>query len=145
MDLCSQATLEIEFMHQTLGQQYISSAAEETLKAVYTEISKSYRKPAPGEENGLQEQLNGVRKTLVEKKRATGLEFLCFRVNKTEAEREKERELRKEKERERQRTKSESASVRDRERVDRERDSSGGSERKEKESRPERTRRPREQ
>ncbi|KAI0030356.1 exocyst complex component Sec5-domain-containing protein [Vararia minispora EC-137] len=132
------ATLEIEFMHQTLGQQYISAVAEETLKAVYTEISKSYKKPGPGEENGLQEQLNGVRKTLMEKKRATGLEFLCFRPNKTEAEREKERELRKEKER--QRTKSESTSVRERER-----ELSGGSERREKDGRPERTRRPREQ
>lgn len=43
-------------MNQILTQ-YVTPAASETLKGLYTEISKSYRKPAPGEEKDLQEQL----------------------------------------------------------------------------------------
>jgi exocyst complex component 2 len=104
-------------MHQTLGQ-YISATADGILRKVYMEISKSYKKPAPDEENGLQDQLTAVRRTLVEKKRATGLEFLCFRANKTDQGREKDREQKLEKERgERQRLKSgDSSSMKDRER-----------------------------
>lgn len=43
-------------MNQILTQ-YVTPVASETLKGLYTEISKSYRKPAPGEEKDLQEQL----------------------------------------------------------------------------------------
>jgi len=54
------ATLEIEFMHQT--------------------ISKAYAK-RPGDE-GLQGSLDEVKRTLSETRRATGIEFLCFRATK---------------------------------------------------------------
>ncbi|KAJ6571717.1 exocyst complex component Sec5-domain-containing protein [Mycena capillaripes] len=73
------ATLEIEFMHQTLGR-YVSAAAAKQLSELYTNISKAYAK-RPGDE-GLQGSLDGVKKTLSETRRATGIEFLCFRATK---------------------------------------------------------------
>jgi exocyst complex component 2 len=74
------ATLEIEFMHQTLGR-YVSPAAAKQLGELYTNISKAYTK-RPGDE-GLQGSLDGVKRTLLETRRATGIEFLCFRATKT--------------------------------------------------------------
>ncbi|KAK7046645.1 exocyst complex component SEC5 [Favolaschia claudopus] len=73
------ATLEIEFMHQTLGR-YVSGAAAKQLGELYTNISKAYAK-RPGDE-GLQGSLDGVKKTLAETRKATGIEFLCFRPTK---------------------------------------------------------------
>ncbi|KAJ6484343.1 exocyst complex component sec5 [Mycena vitilis] len=75
------ATLEIEFMHQTLGRYVpVGSAAAKQLQDLYTNISKAYVK-RPGDE-GLQGSLDGVKKTLSETRRATGIEFLCFRATK---------------------------------------------------------------
>ncbi len=110
--LCQQATLEIEFMHQTLSR-YITKSAEKTLSELYTKISQAYAK-RPGDEN-LQAHLEGVKRTLSDARRATGIEFLCFRQTKerpkdkskgdaesttgssrTGGERDKERERRRE-------------------------------------------------
>ncbi|KAF8801103.1 exocyst complex component sec5 [Phlegmacium glaucopus] len=74
------ATLEIEFMHQTLGR-YVSSSAAKTLSELYNKISQAYAR-RPGDEN-LQSNLDGVKKILAETRRATGIEFLCFRQSKT--------------------------------------------------------------
>ena len=73
------ATLEIEFMHQTLGR-YVSANAAKQLQELYTNISKAYAK-RPGDE-GLQGSLDEVKRTLSETRRATGIEFLCFRATK---------------------------------------------------------------
>ncbi|OSD08742.1 hypothetical protein PYCCODRAFT_1448893 [Trametes coccinea BRFM310] len=73
------ATLEIEFMHQTLSR-YVTPPADQTLSALYTTISHAYAK-RPGDEN-LQAHLDGVKKTLADARRATGVEFLCFRQTK---------------------------------------------------------------
>ncbi|KAI0765335.1 exocyst complex component Sec5-domain-containing protein [Fomes fomentarius] len=73
------ATLEIEFMHQTLSR-YVTPSADKTLSSLYTEISRAYAK-RPGDEN-LQSHLDGVKKTLADARRATGIEFLCFRQTK---------------------------------------------------------------
>ncbi|KAI1798032.1 exocyst complex component Sec5-domain-containing protein [Ganoderma leucocontextum] len=73
------ATLEIEFMHQTLSR-YVTKSADETLSELYTRISQAYAK-RPGDEN-LQAHLDGVKKTLSDARRATGIEFLCFRQTK---------------------------------------------------------------
>ncbi|KAF8899761.1 exocyst complex component sec5 [Gymnopilus junonius] len=73
------ATLEIEFMHQTLGR-YVSSAAAKTLSDLYNRISQAYARRT-GDEN-LQANLDGVKKILAETRRATGIEFLCFRQTK---------------------------------------------------------------
>lgn len=73
------ATLEIEFLHQTLSR-YVTSSADQTLSDLYTKISQAYAR-RPGDEN-LQTHLDGVKKTLADTRRATGIEFLCFRQTK---------------------------------------------------------------
>ncbi|KAE9391105.1 hypothetical protein BT96DRAFT_959624 [Gymnopus androsaceus JB14] len=50
------ATLEIEFMHQTLGK-YVTPSAAKTLSDLYTKISQAYAR-RPGDEN-LQSHLDG--------------------------------------------------------------------------------------
>ncbi|GLB39153.1 putative exocyst complex component Sec5 [Lyophyllum shimeji] len=74
------ATLEIEFMHQTLGR-YVTPSAAKTLSDLYNKISQAYSR-RPGDEN-LQSNLDGVKKTLADTRRATGIEFLCFRQTKS--------------------------------------------------------------
>ncbi|TCD67800.1 hypothetical protein EIP91_011928 [Steccherinum ochraceum] len=76
------ATLEIEFMHQTLSR-YVTSSAAKTLSDLYNKISQAYARK-PGDEN-LQMHLDGVKKTLAETRRATGIEFLCFRQTKSKS------------------------------------------------------------
>ncbi|KAF8480248.1 exocyst complex component Sec5-domain-containing protein [Russula ochroleuca] len=73
------ATLEIEFMHQTLSR-YVTSNTAKMLSDLYTKISQAYAR-RPGDEN-LQSNLDGVKRTLGETRRRTGIEFLCFRVTK---------------------------------------------------------------
>jgi len=73
------ATLEIEFMHQTLSR-YVTSNTAKMLSDLYTKISQAYAR-RPGDEN-LQSNLDGVKRTLNETRRRTGIEFLCFRVTK---------------------------------------------------------------
>lgn len=77
------ATLEIEFLHQTVTR-YVTPGAAKTLAELYNKISQAYAR-RPGDEN-LQQHLDGVKKTLADTRRATGIEFLCFRATK---EREK--------------------------------------------------------
>ncbi|KAF7430424.1 hypothetical protein PC9H_006131 [Pleurotus ostreatus] len=96
------ATLEIEFMHQTLTR-YVTPTAAKTLSDLYNKISQAYARRA-GDEN-LQSNLDGVKKTLADSRRATGIEFLCFRQTKTvgrpatsAGRREREKEVRHQKE-----------------------------------------------
>lgn len=89
-----QATLEIEFMHQTLSQ-HVSPQADSTLQSIYKTISQSYyRKPSPNSAAELQQELEGLKRTLVASRRATALQFLCFRRVRTENEK-KERDAAK--------------------------------------------------
>lgn len=78
--LLLQATLEIEFMHQTLGR-YVTPAAAKTLSELYNRISQAYSRRS-GDEN-LQANLDGVKRILADTRRATGIEFLCFRQTKS--------------------------------------------------------------
>ncbi|KAF9068906.1 exocyst complex component Sec5-domain-containing protein [Rhodocollybia butyracea] len=73
------ATLEIEFLHQTLGK-YVTPSTAKTLSDLYNKISQAYAR-RPGDEN-LENRLDGVKKTLADTRRATGIEFLCFRQTK---------------------------------------------------------------
>lgn len=66
-------------MHQTLSR-YVTTSANATLSELYEKISKAYAR-RPGDEN-LQSLLDGVKRTLSETRRATGIEFLCFRMTK---------------------------------------------------------------
>lgn len=74
-----QATLEIEFLHQTLAR-YVSPVATKTLSELYNKISMAYARRA-GDEN-LQAHLDNVKKILAESRRATSIEFMCFRQPK---------------------------------------------------------------
>jgi exocyst complex component 2 len=67
-------------MHQTLGR-YVTTQAAETLSELYNKISQAYAR-RPGDES-LQTSLDGVKRILAETRRATGVEFLCFRQTKT--------------------------------------------------------------
>ncbi|KAF8434522.1 exocyst complex component Sec5-domain-containing protein [Boletus edulis BED1] len=73
------ATLEIEFMHQTLAR-YVSPTATKTLSGLYNKVAMAYA-PRPGDEN-LQGHLDSVKKILAESRRATSIEFMCFRQPK---------------------------------------------------------------
>ncbi|KAI9492453.1 exocyst complex component Sec5-domain-containing protein [Zychaea mexicana] len=75
-----QATLEIEFMHQTL-QQYVTTAASDTLQLIYQSIEQSYdaQQQNAGE---LQSELNHVKDLLVFSRKSTVVQFLCFKQNK---------------------------------------------------------------
>lgn len=66
-------------MHQTLAR-YVSPAATKTLSELYNKISMAYAR-RPGDEN-LQGHLDNVKKTLAESRRATSIEFMCFRQPK---------------------------------------------------------------
>jgi len=95
------ATLEIEFMHQTLSR-YVTTNTAKMLSDLYTKISQAYAR-RPGDEN-LQGNLDGVKRTLSDTRRRTGIEFLCFRATKekgagTEKGDKAERRDKKEKER----------------------------------------------
>ena len=67
-------------MHQTLGR-YVSPNAAKILSELYNKISQAYARRS-GDEN-LQSNLDSVKKILAETRRATGIEFLCFRQPKT--------------------------------------------------------------
>ncbi|EPQ29151.1 uncharacterized protein PFL1_03438 [Pseudozyma flocculosa PF-1] len=95
-----QATLEIEFIHQTMAQ-YISEDADKTLKRVYETISQKYQRAGAAAGGGadeaetLKRELERVKRALMDSRKATALEFLCFRKarpRERDRERDKERE-----------------------------------------------------
>jgi exocyst complex component 2 len=63
-------------MHHVL-KQYVTPKAESQLTEIYNKISEAYVR-RPGDEN-LQQELEGVKKTLSDTRKATGIDFLCFR------------------------------------------------------------------
>ncbi|WFD23833.1 Exocyst complex component S5 [Malassezia equina] len=80
-----QATLEIEFVHQTMSF-HVSPRAESTLKQVYETISHRYSTSASNRNDpSLQKELESVKATLIESRKATALEFLCFRKPKSDS------------------------------------------------------------
>lgn len=79
-----QATLEMEFLHQTLNT-HVLPGADATLQEIYKIISAAYR-PANtgGEANELQKELEQLKLTLTQARRATALQFLCFREKRAQ-------------------------------------------------------------
>ncbi|CAG8692324.1 5273_t:CDS:10, partial [Funneliformis caledonium] len=74
-----QATLEIEFMNQTLAQ-YVSPQAQETLQLIYTTIEQLYDTSSG---NGrLDSELSSVKQFLIESRKNTSLQFMCFKKPK---------------------------------------------------------------
>ncbi|CCL99103.1 uncharacterized protein FIBRA_01117 [Fibroporia radiculosa] len=96
------ATLEIEFLHQTLVR-YVTPSADQTMSDLYTKISQAYAR-RPGDEN-LQAHLDGVKKTLADTRRATAIEFLCFKQTKDKTKEKGASGAKKEKSREKEREK----------------------------------------
>ncbi|CAG8479390.1 21874_t:CDS:10 [Gigaspora rosea] len=74
-----QATLEIEFMHQTLSQ-YVSKEAKETLQHIYSTIEQLYDTTQAS--GNLDSELSSVKQLLVESRKNTTLQFLCFKKPK---------------------------------------------------------------
>ena len=66
-------------MHQTLSR-HVGPTADKTFTELYNKISQAYQR-RPGDSN-LQGSLDVVKKTLADTRRATGIEFLCFRQTK---------------------------------------------------------------
>ncbi|EIN08849.1 hypothetical protein PUNSTDRAFT_143551 [Punctularia strigosozonata HHB-11173 SS5] len=96
------ATLEIEFLHQTVSR-FVTPSAAKTLSEIYNKISQTYSR-RPGDEN-LQVHLDGVKRTLAETRRATAVEFLCFRQNKSSSSKESRKERDRDREKARDRDK----------------------------------------
>jgi exocyst complex component 2 len=70
-------------MHQSFVQ-YVTGTAASQLTEIYQKISESYSR-RPGDEN-LQFALDGVKRTLSDTRKATGIEFLCFRAQSKKSE-----------------------------------------------------------
>lgn len=75
------ATLEIEFLHQSVNQ-YVTPQANETLSRIYDTISQAYRRQKSSDD--FHRELDGLKKLLSDSRRATGLETLCFKPKKAE-------------------------------------------------------------
>ena len=77
-----QSTLEMEFLQQSL-EAFVSPAATQTLHEVYKYLSDAYPRPpaenAQAAEAQLQREVASLRNLLHETRRATALQFLCFR------------------------------------------------------------------
>jgi len=75
-----QATLEVEFLHQTL-LQYVTEPAAAILNEIYSVISQAYSRRAG--EGELERELEDLKKVLYDCRRATGVEFVCFKPTKS--------------------------------------------------------------
>ncbi|KAG8898325.1 hypothetical protein FRB99_007508 [Tulasnella sp. 403] len=79
------ATLEIEFMHQIL-QKYVTNSTSVMFTDIYTTISDCYERRSDTAQQNLQAQLDGVKKTLGEARRATSINFVCFKKERYKTE-----------------------------------------------------------
>ncbi|BFZ60508.1 Exocyst complex component S5 [Saitoella coloradoensis] len=75
-----QATLEVEFFHQTLSQ-FVDSTAGEKLSMVYRAIEDGYTSSDVSAED-LQAELGHVKHLLQHARKATATQFACFRKSK---------------------------------------------------------------
>ncbi|KAI8083026.1 exocyst complex component Sec5-domain-containing protein [Halteromyces radiatus] len=75
-----QATLETEFMHQTLSQ-YVTPAASETLQQIYQTIEQAFDQQQQ-HAGSLDAELGHVKELLVYSRKSTVVQFLCFKPNK---------------------------------------------------------------
>jgi len=74
-----QATLDVEFVNQTLNQ-FNTDRARELQQEIYVELDKRSDGPA---RTALQKELADMRTVLTGLRRGTRAEFLCFRQKKT--------------------------------------------------------------
>jgi exocyst complex component 2 len=71
-----QATLEVEFLHQTLGSN-VSKIAGETLQAVYGSIEKAYTG-----DSGVELELGKVKSLLHSSRAGTKYVYACFKSSR---------------------------------------------------------------
>jgi exocyst complex component 2 len=71
-----QATLEVEFFNREVGR-YVTKAADGAFAELYEKISKAYQRRSEEEQLGV--HLENVKRILAEARRATAVEFMCFR------------------------------------------------------------------
>lgn len=79
-----QATLEVEFLDRSL-LPYVNQDAMDVLNDIYAQISQAYAayKEGPaglamGSDN-LNQELENLKQVLLDARRATGVQFICFR------------------------------------------------------------------
>lgn len=65
-------------MHQTLVA-HVTPVASAILTEVYAVISKAYMRPNPESGDELQRELDAVKKTLYNSRKATSVDFMCLR------------------------------------------------------------------
>lgn len=70
-----QATLDVEFVNQTLGQ-YVTDRSQELQSEIYMELDKKSDGPS---RTALHKELADLRNVLMGLRRSTRAEFLCFR------------------------------------------------------------------
>lgn len=68
------ATLEVEFLTQSVGSAFLSSRGKTALEKVYSYISRGYRR----QDGEVQRDMEAMRKLLLESRRSTAIETLCF-------------------------------------------------------------------
>lgn len=68
-------------MHQTLSQ-YVTPVAADTLQQIYSTIESAYD-PQQQHSGNLQTELSSVKKLLVESRKSTVVQFLCFKQVKS--------------------------------------------------------------
>jgi exocyst complex component 2 len=83
--LTHQATLEIEFLHQSVNA-HVTAQANDTLSRIYDTISQAYKRQASTDD--FQRELEGLRKLLSDSRRATGMGTLCFKPMKERSRKE---------------------------------------------------------
>ena len=74
-----QATLDVEFLHQTLND-YVTKPTAEILRQVYATIEEKYDRT---DHSRLKEELANVKKLLSATRKKTHTEFLCFKRSRT--------------------------------------------------------------
>jgi exocyst complex component 2 len=77
--LTRQATLEIEFFHQSVNA-YITPGANDVLSQIYDTISAAYRRQKSTDD--FHRELDSLRRLLSDSRKATGMETLCFKLSK---------------------------------------------------------------
>ncbi|KDR72646.1 hypothetical protein GALMADRAFT_73791 [Galerina marginata CBS 339.88] len=83
------AVMELTFIHKSLGHYGRETVAGRAIEDIYTkEITQAYA-PSP-RDNDFQASFDAMQRTLAEARRATGVQFLCFRKVKEKDPGEKE-------------------------------------------------------
>lgn len=76
-----QATLDFEFLHQNMAA-HVTPTASSLLAEIYAVISKAYSRSNNETPEELNRELEAVKRTLYDARKATSVNFLCLRESK---------------------------------------------------------------